>query len=120
MRLLADENIPGMLIRALRDNGVDVLWILESHRGDSDRAILDLARGENRILLTCDKDFGELAFHQHLPAGCGVILLRVAMIPSVDCMATLAAILASRTDWGEHFSVVETDRIRMRSLPSAP
>jgi predicted nuclease of predicted toxin-antitoxin system len=44
--------------------------------GTSDEDVLQRAIGENRDLLTFDKDFGELALRAELPSDCGVILFR--------------------------------------------
>ena len=117
MRILANENVTAALVRALRVAGHDVLWILESYRGSSDEKILALSKTETRILLTCDKDFGELAYHHGLPPGVGIILLRVALKPSPEMMKKTAAVISSRDDWAGKFSVIESDRIRMRTLP---
>lgn len=71
----------------------------------------------HRILLTFDKDFGELAFHSKLPATCGVLLFRIPT-PSAEAIATrLTSTLAARSDWAGKFWVVEPERIRMRELP---
>jgi predicted nuclease of predicted toxin-antitoxin system len=59
MRFLADENFPGAA--ALRAAGSDVVWVRIAAPGSSDSEILAWAAREERILLTFDKDFGELA-----------------------------------------------------------
>lgn len=117
MRLLANENFPLDAVTALRENGHDVAWIREDARGTSDEQILRRAQQEERILITFDKDFGELAFRSKLPATSGVILFRVSA-PSSDYVAQVAVqAIASRPDWAGHFSVIEDNRIRMTSLP---
>ena len=68
MRILADENFPGDAVDALQKRGHDVAWAHSDSPGDSDVAILARAQAEHRILLTFDKDFGELAFRSGLPA----------------------------------------------------
>ena len=68
------------------------------------------------MLLTFDKDFGELAWHVGLPASSGIILLRLPMPPADGVGAILAAKIDERADWVGHFTVVEPGRIRMRSL----
>ena len=78
MRLLANENIPGDTLAALRAEGHDVIWIRTEYPGATDQEVLQLAQTENRVLLTMDKDFGELAFRSRLPSQCGVILFRIA------------------------------------------
>jgi predicted nuclease of predicted toxin-antitoxin system len=117
VRILANENVALAAVQALRARGHDVAWVREDAPGTPDEAVLDRAQAEQRVLLTFDKDFGELAFRRGLPAACGVILLRIAT-PSPDHMAaTLAKALDVRADWEGHFSVIEDDRIRMTPLP---
>jgi len=117
MRLLANENFPLDAVTALRENGHDVAWIQEDARGSRDEQILHRAQQEERLLITFDKDFGELAFRSKLPATSGVILFRISA-PSSQYVAQVALqAIASRTDWAGHFSVIEDNRIRMTQLP---
>jgi predicted nuclease of predicted toxin-antitoxin system len=117
MRLLANENFPLDAVEALRKNGHDVAWIREDARGSHDEQVLERAQQENRILVTFDKDFGELAFRSKLPSTSGVILFRIS-VPSSQYIAQVAVqALAGRTDWAGHFSVIEDQRIRMTPLP---
>lgn len=117
MRILANENFPQAAVNALRQDGHDVLWVRTESPGISDRDVLSRAQLDARVLVTFDKDFGELAFRYGLPAECGIILFRIAM-PSASRVAKIAvAALASRDDWPGHFAVVEDDRVRMSPLP---
>ena len=118
LRLLANENFPGTAVDALRVAGHDVVWIRTDAPGAKDPDILARALREGRILLTFDKDFGELAWHAHLPANCGIILFRVPMTGAPTIGARLAARIAERSDWAGHFSVIEPGRTRMRPLPT--
>jgi len=96
-----------------------VLSVKETMRGGADRTILTRAQAEERVVLTHDKDFGELAFRYDLPTGSGVMLLRLGGDnPATDNRRALEAI-ESRNDWMGQFSVITDKRIRMRSLPSA-
>src|SRR2546426_7122159 len=117
MRLLADENFPRKAVEILRHEGHDVVWIRTELPGSSDEHVLRFAQMEGRLILTFDKDFGELAFRFGLPAECGIILFRV--VPSSpDRIATIAAAaLKSVTDFRGHFAVVEENRIRLTPLP---
>lgn len=76
MLWLADECVASSLVRELRGAGHDVLYIAESAASLSDVEVIALASQEGRLLLTADKDFGELVFRrgQAVP---GLILLRV-------------------------------------------
>lgn len=97
MRWLADENVAATVIRELRQRGHDVLSVKESLRSESDDVILARAQTEQRIVVTHDKDFGELAYRSRLPATCGVVLLRLSGAdPDQDNCRALTA-LESRT-----------------------
>lgn len=61
-RLIADENIQSFLVGALRKDGHDVLYIAEYADGITDEEVLSIASDQQRLLLTEDKDFGELVF----------------------------------------------------------
>ncbi|MCA6114862.1 DUF5615 family PIN-like protein [Bradyrhizobium sp. WSM 1738] len=95
--------------------GNDVVWIRAEAPGSRDQEVLAWAVRDGRILLTFDKDFGELAKASGLPAACGVILLRIPM-PRPDEVGQQLTSLMARHDWTGHFSVVEPGRIRMRPL----
>lgn len=117
MRLLADENFPGMAVVALRKRKHDVAWVREDAPGSKDTEVLTRAQIEDRILITFDKDFGELAFRWTLPASSGIVLFRISA-PSARHIARAAvAALESRDDWAGHFAVVEDRRIRLLPLP---
>lgn len=117
MRFPANENFPGEAVEALRRAGHDVAWIRTEAPGLKDQEVLRRAEDEGRVLLTFDKDFGELAFRSGLPATSGVVLFRIAT-PSAAYIARVAvSALAGRTDWSGHFSVIEDQRIRMTPLP---
>jgi predicted nuclease of predicted toxin-antitoxin system len=120
MQFLADENFPGPVVRALRSLGHDVAYAKESMRGAADRDVLDAAQNPPRVLVTFDKDFGELAFRASLPAHGGVILFRLGgSTPTADNERALH-VITSRTDWPGHFAVVTDARVRMRRLPPRP
>lgn len=116
MRFLANENFPGEAVAALRDMGHDVAWVRVEAPGSSDEDVLDRARRDLRVLLTFDKDFGELAHRARLPASCGIILFRMAMPKRAQVGQQLAQLIAARSDWQGHFSVIEPSRVRMRAL----
>jgi len=96
--------------------GWDVAGIAETSPGADDHSVGARAQREGRILLTFDKDFGELSLTTPLSARCGVVLCRLPLSPPVDTAVRIERILASRDDWAGAFSVVERDRIRMRRI----
>ena len=117
MRLLANENFPGDAVAALVAAGHEVIWVRKEAPGMKDPEVLAWAMREDRILLTFDKDFGELAWRSGLPATCGIILFRLPMPRPGVVAAALAARLAERADWAGNFAVIEPGRVRIRALP---
>jgi hypothetical protein len=116
MRFLANENFPGAAVNALEAAGHDVVWVRLARPGATDPDVLAWATREERILLTFDKDFGELAMASQLPPTCGVVLLRIPMPRPGGAGQRLAELITSRDDWAGHFSVIEPGRVRMRPL----
>jgi predicted nuclease of predicted toxin-antitoxin system len=120
MRFLANENIPGPVVRTLRELGHDVLWAKDDGAGQADQVLLSRAQADERVTVTCDPDFGELAFRFGLPASCGVVLFRIEWSDPVTDNAFAVSALTSRDDWTGVFAVIERDRIRVRLLPKPP
>jgi len=117
MRFLADENFPLEAVEALRAGLFDVSWIREICPGTSDANVLSLAAGENRLLLTLDKDFGELAFRSGLPAASGVMLFRLSGLKPASMVRFILAAIKSVENPEGFFVIVEPSRIRLRPLP---
>ncbi|MBL8747381.1 MAG: DUF5615 family PIN-like protein [Phycisphaerae bacterium] len=116
MRFLANENIPALLVELLSIRGHDVGWIRRDAPGAKDAEVLRRSAAENRVLITFDKDFGELVFRLGAEASSGVILLRLrGSTPEAladECMRAIHG----REDWAGQFSVIEPGRIRMIRL----
>ena len=77
MNLLADESVDRQIVERLRQDGHAVQYIAEMEPGISDEIVLDLAYQEADVLLTADKDFGELVFRQGRLTS-GILLVRLA------------------------------------------
>ena len=116
MRFLADENFPRAAVEALRKAGADVTWVTESAAGTADAKVLDWVARDGFILLTFDRDFGELARATRLPDICGIILFRMPMPRLGQRISDLASLVLTRTDWSGHFTVIEPGRVRMRKF----
>jgi hypothetical protein len=116
MRFLANENFPGAAIAALTAAGHDIVWVRTAAPGANDQDVLAWAAREQRILLTFDEDFGELAGGSALPSGCGVVLFRIPVPKPGNIGQRLAELTAGRDDWAGHFSVIQPGRVRMRRL----
>jgi hypothetical protein len=116
MRFLADENFPAASVQALQAAGHDVVCVGMLTPGVADLNVLAWMAREGRILLTFDKDFGELARRARLPSACGILLFRVPMPRPGHVGSRLAELITARDDWGGHFSIIEPGRLRMRAL----
>ncbi len=114
MNLLADEGIDKPIVGALRKAGFDVVYILETNQGADDDFILSLANTEKRILLTQDKDFGELVFRLK-QAHFGIILIRLhGYSAALKAEITTSVLLKHKSELSEAFTVIQPNVIRIR------
>ncbi|MBN2204165.1 MAG: DUF5615 family PIN-like protein [Thermoleophilia bacterium] len=114
MRLLADEGVEVGIVARLRAEGHDLVYIAELAPGTSDDAVLDLAAREERLLLTADKDFGELVFRLGRAAH-GVLLLRLAGLSQAAKAETAALALREHgEEMRSAFAVVTPGLVRVR------
>ncbi len=75
MRFVADEGCDFAVVRAPRSARHEIVAVAEMSPRIGDDQVLKLARDGGRILLTEDKDFGELIYAQGQKS-CGVVLIR--------------------------------------------
>lgn len=116
MKFFADENMPREIIEWLRMSGHDVIYAAETDPGVADTAWLNFAERDERILLTADKDFGELIFRDKMNTH-GVILLRLFHLTVQDVLARVQSVwsvIESRLQG--HFVVVTERRVRSRRI----
>ena len=112
----ANENLPRSAVEALCAEGHNVAWVRAEAPGATDEQVLARARSDGRVLLTFDKDFGELVLKRGRSASHGVVLFRMPLERPADVASRVVEALRTRDDWANHFSVVESQRIRMRPL----
>jgi predicted nuclease of predicted toxin-antitoxin system len=116
VRWLADECVAAYVVAKLRDDGHDVLYVAEVDPSAADDAVVARAMQERRLLLTEDKDFGELVFRwrQAVP---GIVLLRIVSERREQKWLRLTAAIER---YGEamlgRYTVVEEGRLRSRPL----
>ncbi|MGH7213409.1 MAG: DUF5615 family PIN-like protein [Tepidisphaeraceae bacterium] len=116
MKLLADENLDGDVVRWLRVEGNDVFWVAESMAGATDPEVPAVATGQQRILITYDLDFGEHVFRHHLNAF-GIILLRLSPSTQAERLEIVRrhwSLIAARA--AGYFVVVTDKKLRARPL----
>ncbi|MFQ6016365.1 MAG: DUF5615 family PIN-like protein [Anaerolineae bacterium] len=116
MKFLADECCDAGLVDALRSDGHEVLYAVETLRGATDDEILTRALAEDRILLTDDKDFGELVYRLRRPAH-GIVLLRFDVAERALKVPRLRYLLDNYADrLSGTFVVLEANKVRFRPL----
>ena len=114
MNFLADESCAGPVILALRETGHDVVAIAEVVKGATDEQVLERAVNEKRVLITEDRDFGELVYARGRSSAGGQVSQ-----PSASRQAR------DRGRGGEEtrpapakcFTVVEPGRVRISGRP---
>jgi predicted nuclease of predicted toxin-antitoxin system len=120
MRFLADVNIEKAVVDHLRQNNYDIKWTPDYDRQMSDEGLLDMAAREKRILVTNDKDFGELVFRQRRSLE-GVIVLRVKGQQIQDKMRILGSLLKNHQDKiAGSLVVLSKDKIRIIPMENRP
>ena len=114
MNFLADESVDRNIVGSLRQNGYSVWYVAEMEPGISDDAVLNLANQEARLLLTADKDFGELVFRQHR-LGVGVLLIRLAgLSPTRKAEIVVSTINQHIAELPHGFAVIAPGVFRIR------
>jgi len=117
MKMLADENFPATVIVALRRRGHDVTAVTEAFPGVSDTRVLAAAVTDQRLLLTLDRDFGDLIFHHGNPAPAGVILFRLGGSDPQEDNRRMIQTLEQPEQWVGRFTTVTDTLIRSRAFP---
>lgn len=111
---VADENVEAAVVRRLRDDGHDVIWIAEADPGATDDRVLAITNAQARLLITADTDFGELVFRQGR-ASAGVVLLRLAGLAPDRKAAIVADVVREHLpEMTRAFSVVAPGQLRIR------
>ncbi len=118
MRLLADESVDFPIIARLRRDGHEVASIADESPGIRDELVLARAWADGVILLTGDKDFGELVYRQRLPHA-GVLLFRLSGVDEPDKSEVVAlAVAVHGTLLPSAFSVLTPETLRIRRSPA--
>ena len=117
MQFLADENFPLDSIQLLKEKGFVVRTVFDIYRGKSDPFLLKEAVAAGEIVLTFDKDFGELIF-KSLIKGCrGVVLFRMEIfLPALPAQLLISIIHEGNISIENNFTVIDSDKIRQRPI----
>ncbi len=114
MILLADENIDRGIVERLRSDGHAVDWIAEVSPSVSDEDVLGRAVSIGAVLVTEDKDFGELVYRRGL-SHAGVLLVRLEGLDNAAKAEVVSqAVRDNATELRGAFAVVSHDVVRLR------
>jgi predicted nuclease of predicted toxin-antitoxin system len=117
MDFLANENFPLFSIRLLRTAGYDIAGVIEDTPGAKDHDILKRAHEEARIVLTFDRDYGELVYRHKSFTPAGVVYFRFdPSTPQEPAEILLNIRKKGKVVISGKFTVIERGRIRQRTL----
>ena len=117
MDFLANENFPFLSIKLLRNTGHNVASVIEEAPGSKDIDILKRAHIENRVILTFDRDYGELIYRHRAFIPGGVVYFRFdPSTPKKPAEILSKIIKEGKISILGKFTVIERDRIRQRTL----
>ena len=115
MHIVADESVDFGIVLKLRDFGIEVYSIIESSPGISDELVLEIASGKNLLLITEDKDFGELAYRLKMNHK-GILLIRMNDLQRVERLQIIPEIIIKHfAKLQNNFSVLMSNGLRIKS-----
>jgi predicted nuclease of predicted toxin-antitoxin system len=116
LRFLADEGVERQIVRRLRSVGWTVDYVAEQSKQAGDITVLAMANRDAAILITNDKDFGDLIFRQNL-VSTGVLLLRLEGVMADEKSGLVEAALTDHHgELSGHFCVLTRNSLRVRPL----
>lgn len=121
MQFLADEDVLLASIRRLCAAAYDVPSIIEDSPGAKDESVLSRAHAEQRIILTFDRDHGELVYRRRLPTPAGVAYFRFApTTPEEPAERFIELLEVGHITLEGQSTVIGRGWIRQRPLPQKP
>lgn len=114
--IIADENIDQIIINYLNENKYQILSIREESPGISDSEVIKKAMLNSALLITEDKDFGELVFSHNIK-DCSVVLLRYDSPPDSSFLDKVRkTLIHNKSNPGHYFYTVTPKKIRFRKI----
>lgn len=114
MRFIADECLDGRIERRLIADGHDLVVVRTQLLGYKDSAVLELANARDCLLLTEDKDFGELVFRLRA-IHAGVVLVRLHGLPGAEQAELVSRIIREHEERMKNaFTVIGRHGLRIR------
>lgn len=116
MRWVADENVDQPIVLAMRAAGHEVWSVVEQEPGLSDDDVLQRAKADGAVLVTADKDFGELVYRKRQVPD-GVLLIRLAgLTPAEKADLVVRVVEQHASEIERAFAVVSPTSLRIRPV----
>lgn len=116
MNFIADENIDDDIVLELRQRGYEIISISENFPGISDEQVLEITNKHHGILITGDKDFGDLVFLMGKSVR-GVVLIRLFGIPQFEKVKTIVDTFKQYANqFEDSFTVIQKNKIRIKNI----
>ncbi|MEO5572494.1 MAG: DUF5615 family PIN-like protein [Bacteroidia bacterium] len=113
---LIDESVDYRLVKIIRDLEFRIIEIDQVKRGQSDEQVVHDANASNAIIVTEDKDFGELTYRQKIKNN-GIILLRISGLDFLKKILIIREAFSNHSpDFKNSFTVITKSGIRIRKL----
>lgn len=109
MKFLANENFPAPGIQLLRQSGLLVRSISEELPGISDHQVIEIAKQDGLIILTFDKDYGEIIFKSKIANPPAVVFFRFKGDHPITAAELLLNLIANKLSFENKFTVIEGD-----------
>jgi predicted nuclease of predicted toxin-antitoxin system len=114
--IVADESVDGNIVAHLKTLSYQIHYIPQHTPGIPDLEVLETAIQNDALLLTEDKDFGELVYRLRLPH-CGILLLRLAGVEtSKKCSLVEFALRENEAMLKNKFAVLDENKLRIREI----
>ncbi len=114
MEIVADESVDFGIVKKLRENNFSVFAISENNQGINDEEVLEIAYNKNAILLTEDKDFGELTHRLQLKHK-GLLLIRLSGLKRDERIKTVCETIKKyQNRLADNFSVINENGLRIK------
>jgi len=114
MLFLANENIPQKSVIYLKEKGHDVKSISKSSPGITDIEVLNIAKKEERIIVTFDRDYGYLIYKENIDFKNGIIYFRYIPSNPVKLGEVLVNLINSGVYFEEYFTIINNESIRQK------
>ncbi|MDP3180620.1 MAG: DUF5615 family PIN-like protein [Bacteroidota bacterium] len=115
MKLLANENFPQSSVKILKEAGYDIVSVGDEFAGITDIEVINFATQEYRIILTFDRDYGELIFKRGYRPTSGVIYIRWEIFQPEEPGKYLIELFRTKNILYENtLTVISDDNIRQR------